>query len=117
MSPSRRRLLSFAVRLSAAAAIGALTWWTCGGSWQSLREVRSFLCHVTDWPVAVVGRALFPHGHQAIDVFYHRSLCDFCTNDQVLWRHLRLAVPVYLILSYLVTGIWFLIARGSEDRD
>ena len=109
-----RLLRSFVVRVIIAAAISILTWWTCSRAWGTLRELQSAICQVTDWPVAVVGRLLFPRGHEAIDMYYGRSLCDFCTDGELLWRHLKLAVPVYLVLSYLITGVVWLITHREK---
>lgn len=106
-----RSLRSLLVRVVAAAAIGVLTWCTCTRTPGNKREMQRTVCHITDWPVAAAGRLLFPAGHQAIDVYYNRSICDFCTTHELLWRHLRLAVPVYVFLSYVITCMWRLIVR------
>ncbi|HEY0157559.1 MAG TPA: hypothetical protein VGF28_09765 [Thermoanaerobaculia bacterium] len=96
-------LLSVAVRLSVATTLGVITWWsyvTRGASDGLLR----ILYRVLDWPVATVGQ-LFPQSWAGIDVFYGTNLCDFCTPRELLLEHLKFAVPVFVLLSYVGTSL------------
>lgn len=45
-----------------------------------------------------------------MDPFFDRGgeWCDFCSAQQVLWNHVRFAVPVYVVLFYLPNLVmWF----------
>jgi len=45
-------------------------------------------------------------------VFSHRGeWCDFCSAQQVLWSHVRFAVPVYVVLFYLPMLLSWLIGK------
>ena len=98
-----RHLFSLAVRVVIAMVLGYATWWCYlnGGRAAGLPRV---VYHLLDWPVATVG-LLFPSYWAGIDAFYGQNLCDFCTPNELLLEHLKLAVPVFVGLSYAVTTL------------
>jgi hypothetical protein len=75
---------------------------------------------VLDWPVATTG-LLFPTWWAGIDAFYGRNLCDFCTPDERLVRHIELAIPVYVMFLYLPKILMLAVKKrdfqkGNSDR-
>jgi hypothetical protein len=112
-----RSVVGLALRFLVAVGIGMLTWFCCTHAYGSYRNIQSAVCHVTDWPVAAVARLVFPNGDQAIDVFYGRSLCDFCSGPEVIWRHLRLSTPLYVLLLYVPNILVWAMRRFQRDVD
>src|SRR5688572_23379782 len=76
-----------------------VSWMACAMPLGPRVGLQTFTCKVLDWPVATAG-LLFP-GWKGVDVFYGGVKCDFCTPSELLWGHLLLAVPVYVVLFYL----------------
>lgn len=96
-------LFSLAVRVVVGMLLGWVTWW-CYLNGGRLAGLPRIVYHVLDWPVATVG-LLFPAYWAGIDAFYGQNLCDFCTPSELLVEHLKLAVPVFVLLSYVITKL------------
>jgi hypothetical protein len=110
-------VVSGAVRVLLAASLGWLTWW-CYLNSDRFAGVARVTYYALDWPVATAGQ-LFPRFWAGIDVHYRTNLCDLCTSRELLSEHLKFAVPVYVLLSYVATYSWRRwrrrFDRGSND--
>ncbi|HVG23537.1 MAG TPA: hypothetical protein VND45_05240 [Thermoanaerobaculia bacterium] len=81
------------------------------------RTIAKAVCYAFNFPTAVIGRITAPY--RGIDVFFDRGgeWCDFCSAQQVLWYHLRFAVPVYVALFYVPTlALWIVRKQRARSR-
>src|SRR5258706_12729094 len=115
---SVRYLISFIHRCVYASFCAMLGWYSCvfppSVRWQAL--VQKVLCYGLTYPIAVIGRLTRPY--RGMDVFFDRGgeWCDFCSAQQVLWNHVRFAVPVYVVLFYLPTLALWIVRRLRSKR-
>jgi hypothetical protein len=100
-------------RVAYATLFAGATWYACGypNAFRSNPALQKAVCYGLDYPIAVIGRVTAPY--RGIDVFFDRGgeWCDFCSAQQVLWYHVRFAVPVYVVLFYLPTLALWLVCR------
>lgn len=68
------------------------------------------LTKLLDLPVAAVG-LLLPLAWRGIDLWFHPQELGYLAVSDVLIRHLRIAIPVYVLVFYLPT-----VARGGWRR-
>jgi hypothetical protein len=111
-TPAIVALFSFTIRVVIGLLLGSVTWW-CYLNGARFAGVPRLVYYVLDWPVATVG-LLLPAYWAGIDAFYGRNLCDFCTAPELLVEHLKLAVPVFVGLSYAVTALHVRWRRRSK---
>lgn len=110
----RRKLAGFIHRVVYATLFGMAGWYSCvfppGFPWQE--PVQEILCYVLTFPPAVVGQMTYPLS--SMDLFFSRiPWCHHCSAQEVLWYHLRFAVPVYVMLFYLPA---FVVLVARRDR-
>jgi hypothetical protein len=74
----------------------------------SSRTFFHTLCYVFDLPVALVTRLGIPQV-AGVDVYWFHGVGEFMPVDRMLAWHMRLAVPIYLVLFYIPTWLiaWF----------
>lgn len=101
---TRRVLTGFVHRVVYAMLFALLAWHACTwpfGNSIAQRRVATAVCYTLNLPTAIIGRVTSPY--RGIDVFFDRGgeWCDFCSAQQILWNHVRFAVPVYVVLFYL----------------
>lgn len=105
-------------RITYATLLSAVAWYACVTPSDSPKQRASFtwVCYVLSYPTAVVGRVTSPY--RGIDVFFDHGgeWCDFCSSKEVLWRHLRFAVPVYVALFYVPSFVLWLARRLRKGR-
>src|SRR5688572_6982058 len=66
------------------------------------------LTKLLNLPVAAVG-LLLPDGWKSIDLWFGTNALHYSHFSEVLVRHLRLAIPVYVLLFYIPTlgrAVW-----------
>jgi len=114
-----RVLVGFVHRVVYATLFALLAWHAC--TWQfgnSLvqRRVATAVCYTLDFPPAIVSRITSPY--RGIDVFFNRGeWCETCPWQQELWLHVRFAVPVYVMLFYVPTGLGWIVRRWRSKRN
>lgn len=105
-------------RIVYALVIALAAWHACTwpfGESATQRKTVQTVCYACNFPTAVIGRVTAPY--RGIDVFFDRGgeWCDFCSPQQVLWYHIRFAVPVYVVLFYIPTiALWILRRRRNR---
>src|SRR4051794_973604 len=102
----RRVLIGFMHRVVYATLFALLAWHACTWPFSNSivqRRVATAVCYTLNFPTAIIGRVTSPY--RGIDVFFDRGgeWCDFCSAQQVLWYHVRFAIPVYVVLFYIPT--------------
>jgi hypothetical protein len=109
--------MSYAVglvhRVIYATLFAMLGWYSClfPPGFPRQAGVQRGLCYALTYPLAVIGRLTEPY--RGLDVFFGQGgeWCDFCTAQQVLWYHIRFAVPVYVVLFYLPKIAVFILSQ------
>src|ERR1700692_554812 len=107
-----RKIVGLVHRIVYAALIALLTWFTCAAPLGTHPHTQAMICKVFDWPVATAGQ-LFPRWH-GVDVFYGGRSCDFCKPADVVWGHVCLAVPLYVVLFYLPNILLLVLPRCKK---
>lgn len=110
----RRLLVGFIHRVVYATLFALLAWHACTwafGESVSQRRIATAVCYAFNFPTAIVGRITAPY--RGMDPFFDRGgeWCDFCSAQQVLWYHVRFAVPFYVVLFYLPTVMFWIFRR------
>jgi hypothetical protein len=121
----KRHLLGFIHRVAYAGLFALISWHACTwpfGESSTQRTVVAAVCYTFNAPTAVVGRITAPY--RGMDALFDRGgeWCDFCSPQQVLWYHIRFAVPIYVVLFYIPTVAAWIIRRwrtvpGAESPD
>jgi len=95
-------LLSFSHRLAWSIVFGLAGFFPCVMPTDDgpLRVVYHSMCYVFDLPVALVTRLGIPYV-AGLDVFWFRGVGEFTHPNEMLYWHMRVAVPTYLALLYL----------------
>ena len=116
-----RAVIGFIHRVVYATVFALLAWHACTWPLNNSaveRRVATVVCYTFNFPTAVVGRVTSPY--RGGDAFFDRGgeWCDFCPAQQVLWNHVRFAVPVYVILFYVPTLVrWIVRRRRSKGKE
>jgi hypothetical protein len=109
------RLLGFCHRLAYALLIAGSTWLF---AWLPNDLARSAVCRAAfqalNFPVALVSLYL-PFEWQAVDIVLGRDLPETFNTSAFLWRNVRTAVPVYLVVFYLPSLVLYMRRRRSGD--
>jgi hypothetical protein len=114
-----RLAVGLAHRVAYATVFALAAWHACTWPLESAKQrtIAKIVCYAFNFPTAVIGRVTAPY--RGIDVIFDRGgeWCDFCSAQQVLWYHLRFAVPVYVLLFYLPTIIaWTIRTWRSRSK-
>lgn len=115
---ARRIVIGAVHRIVYATFFALLTWHSCTwpfGDSDTHRRVVKSVCYTLNFPTALIGRLTAPY--RGIDPLFDRGgeWCDFCSPQQVLWYHIRFAVPVFVTLFYLPAFVrWILQRRRSR---
>ena len=116
---TRGLVIGFIHRVVYASLIALVTWHAC--TWpfgESLirRRIVTAICLTFNAPTAIVGRITAPY--RGMDVIFDRGgeWCDFCQPQEVLWRHVRFAVPVYVVLFYVPSVVMWIIRRRRRKN-
>jgi hypothetical protein len=104
-----KRLVGLVHRFVYATLFALVSWLSCVMPLGERAEWQTWTCKVLDWPVATVG-LLFPRW-KGVDVFYDGVRCDFCSPAELMWGHLVLAVPVYVVLFYVLPFVLWLVRK------
>jgi hypothetical protein len=115
-----RYAVGFTHRLTYATLFSVVAWYACSypEAFGKHFTLQKSICYVLTYPTALIGR--FTDPYRGMDVFSGRGgeWCDFCSAQQVLWYHVRFAVPVYVLLFYGPTLIvWVIRKRGHRLND
>lgn len=109
----KRRLIGFIHRVAYATLCALFAWHACTwpfGESVARRKILTALCYTFNTPTAIVGRITGPY--RGMDTFLDKGTwCDFCTPQEMLWYHVRFAVPVYVVLFYVPTAARWLLRR------
>jgi hypothetical protein len=116
---ARRLLVGFIHRVVYAALFALLAWHACTwvfGESVAQRRIATAVCYAFNFPTAIVGRITAPY--RGMDPFFDRGgeWCDFCSAQQMLWYHVRFAVPVYVGLFYLPNFVVWIVRRFRNSR-
>lgn len=115
----RRSLVGFVHRVVYATLFALLAWHACTWPFDSRvqRRVATAVCYTLDFPTAIIGHVTSPY--RGIDVFFDRGgeWCDFCPAQQVLWNHVRFAVPVYVVLFYVPTLVLWMVRKWRSKAN
>lgn len=112
--------VGFVHRVAYAMLSALLAWHACTwpfGESVAQRRIVTAICYTFSFPTAVIGRITTPY--RGVDIFFERGgeWCDFCSPQQVLWSHVRFAVPVYVALFYLPTLVLRIVRRWRLRRE
>jgi amino acid transporter len=113
-----RWLLGFIHRIAYAVLVSFVVWflWTARFDTLSLgRDFQLGIVKVLDFPVAMVSERMPLTGWRSIDPFTRDQMGHNEPNEKVLLWHLRLAVPVYVVLFYL-PNLFIWIVRRFRNR-
>jgi hypothetical protein len=114
-----RPVIGFIHRVTYAMLIGFITWFLWIARFDTLpfdRDIQTGMIKVLSFPVALVSEQTPITGWKAIDPFTKDIVGHNEPNEKVLLWHLRLAVPVYVVLFYLPNlGTW-IIRRARRKR-
>ena len=116
----RGHLIGFVHRVVYATLFALFAWHACTwpfGESGAQRKIATAVCYAFNFPTAIVGRVTAPY--RGMDPFFDRGgeWCDFCSPQQVLWYHVRFAVPVYVALFYVPTlALWIVRKRRARSR-
>jgi hypothetical protein len=108
-------------RLAYATTLGLLTWYLYMMPCPALdMDLRRVIVAILDLPVAIVSQVLPGSWWKGIDVFSVNPFGHGLAPELVLVRHLRLAIPVYVLLFYLASlcrlaGYRFRKSRAAMD--
>src|SRR4051794_20285246 len=99
-----KSLLGFSHRVTYAALISFVVWFLWTARFDTLpfgRDLQLRIVSVLDFPVAIVSEQMPLQGWRSIDPFTRDQMGHNEPNEKVLLWHLRLAMPVYVVLFYL----------------
>lgn len=92
-------------------------WYACIAPWNSewQASVQTTLCYVLTFLPAVVSQ--FTQPLSSMDLFFARvTWCHNCSTQEAVWRHLRVAVPVYVALFYMPAVLKSVVAHSRVLR-
>lgn len=113
-----RLIVGLSHRVAYATVFALAAWHACTWPLESTKQraVVKAACYAFNFPTAVIGRITTPY--RGMDPFFDRGgeWCDFCSAQQVLWYHLRFAVPVYVALFYFPTLVLWIVRKWRSRR-
>lgn len=116
MKRNWRWLSGFCNRVAYATLVSMWVW--LGATMPSLWSIAPLrlLTYVLDLPVALVGLIL-PVSLRFIDMFFSRGIQEWAFLDapQALFLHLRLSVPVYVSLFYILAFLSRVLRRRTPS--
>jgi hypothetical protein len=118
-----RWLLGFIHRVAYAALVSFVVWFLWTARFDTLplgRDLQLRIVSVLDFPVAMVSEQMPLDGWRSIDPFSRDQMGHNEPNEKVLLWHLRLAMPVYVVLFYLPNLVLWIVRRfrkGSRPKE
>ena len=106
-------------RVAYAALISFIVWFLWTARFNTLpfgRDLQLGIVKVLDFPVAMVSEQMPRTGWRAIDPFTSDQMGHNEPDEKVLLWHLRLALPVYVVLFYLPNIAMWIVRRLRNGR-
>jgi hypothetical protein len=100
MKSARRWLVGLSHRVACATLIGIYTWLFSYLPYSATPRLLGDLAYIFDFPVAAASLVL-PFPFKGIDLFFGRGVGEFMSKETLLFWHLRVAIPVYVLLFYV----------------
>lgn len=96
-----KRVVGLSHRFAYATVAGLLCWVFAAHSFQSIDPRMSRAIALTlDAPV-VVANHLLPSRWRGLNLFSGQPQGEFIRHEEILWLHLRAAIPTYVALFYV----------------
>ena len=79
------------------------------------RRLLEGICYTFNWPVSLVTRLQIPY-FVGLDVFGYRGVGEFMSIGEMLIWHMRVAVPTFLAIFYLLRLLALAVQRLRRSK-